>query len=109
MKIFQIESNFCHYDMTPKHGTLANTVGKYPSSVLIVEAPDYVQEGWGYDPFQTGDNRFIEPTPPEGWLYDRVTGTYYKEDGPLPTPSVDPMEQLRADIDYLAIMAGVEL
>ena len=49
MKLFQIVDNFCYYDATPVHPTLADTVGKYPPDVLFVEAPDNVFEGWGYD------------------------------------------------------------
>jgi len=64
--------------------------------VLIVEAPDYVQEGWGYDPYQVGDARFVEPTPPEGWLYDRETGTYYKENEAKPVPAPTTEERLTA-------------
>ena len=96
MTIFQSESNFCYYDMTPKHGTLANTIGKYPPSVIIVEAPDYVQEGWGYDPNQEGDDRFVEPIHPEGWLYDRDTGTYYKEGEAKPVPEPTLGERIAA-------------
>lgn len=78
MKIFQIVNNICYYDATPVHPTLKSTEGKYPPDVLFVEAPDKVHEGWGYDPTQTGDNRFIQPTPPAGWQYDEDTGTFYQ-------------------------------
>lgn len=78
MKIFQIVNNICYYDATPVHPTLKSTEGKYPPDVLFVEAPDKVHEGWGYDPTQGGDNRFIQPTPPAGWQYDEDTGTFYQ-------------------------------
>lgn len=86
MKIFQIVKNLCHYDMTPIHPTLASTIGRYAPNVVIVEAPDYVFEGWGYNPDAEGDDRFIKPTPPEGWLYDDATGTFYPADGEKPKP-----------------------
>lgn len=91
MKVFQIVDNFCYYDATAVHPTLADTEGKYPPDVLFVEAPDNVFEGWGYDGTQEGDARFIKPTPPEGWLYDDATGTFYPADGekPKPKPSGD--------------------
>ena len=78
MKIFQIVNNICYYDATPVHPTLESTVDRYPPDVLFVEAPDIVREGWGYDPTETGDARFIRPTPPEGWQYDDETGTFYQ-------------------------------
>ena len=86
MKVFQIVDNFCYYDATAVHPTLADTEGKYPPDVLFVEAPDNVFEGWGYDGTQEGDARFIKPTPPEGWLYDDATGTFYPADGEKPKP-----------------------
>lgn len=86
MKIFQIVENLCHYDATSVHPTLADTEGRYPPDVLFVEAPDYVFEGWGYDDTQEGDERFIKPTPPDGWLYDDATGTFYPADGEKPKP-----------------------
>lgn len=72
MKVFQIENDICHWQ-TP-YTSLDETIGKYPESILFVEAPDYVFEGWGY---MKGE--FIKPQPPEGWLYDDATGTFYKE------------------------------
>ena len=78
MKIFQIVNNICYYDATPVHPTLESTIDRYPPDVLFVEAPDIVREGWGYDPTETGDARFIRPTPPEGWQYDDETGTFYQ-------------------------------
>ena len=86
MKIFQIVDNFCYYDATAVHPTLADTEGKYPPDILFVEAPDKVFEGWGYNPDAEGDARFIKPTPPEGWLYDDATGTFYPADGEKPKP-----------------------
>ena len=69
--------------MTSKFPTVAATVGRFPPSVLFVEAPDYVREGWGYDASKEGDERFLQPQPPEGWLYDVESGTFY-QDGETP-------------------------
>ena len=77
MKIFQIVDNFVHYDMTHLYSSVEVARSKYPSTVQIVEAPDYVFEGWGFNPNEIGDNRFIKPTAPEGWEYDDATGTFY--------------------------------
>ena len=84
MKIFQIVAGMCHW-LTP-FKSIGETVGKFPADCLFVEAPDYVHESWGYQDKDadgnpiTGDDRFIKPTPPEGWLYDDATGTFYPEE-----------------------------
>lgn len=35
-----------------------------------MDAPDNVWEGFGFDPGQIGDARFIRPELNEGWVYD---------------------------------------
>lgn len=80
MKIFQILDGFCHWDATSKHPTLDSTIGLYAPDIIFVEAPDKVHEGWGYDETKTGDDRFIQPEPPEGWAYDESSGTFYPID-----------------------------
>jgi hypothetical protein len=91
MKVFQIVSNFCHWDATSKFPTAESTKNHFPPSDLFVEAPDSVFEGWGFDPDQEGDARFIKPTPPDGWLYDDATGVFYPdgETAPSQQPTVD--------------------
>ena len=79
MKIFQIFDGRCHWDATSKHTTIESTVGIYAPNIKFVSAPDYVREGWGYDEAAEGEARFVEPTPPEGWLYDRETGMFYTD------------------------------
>ena len=86
MKVFQILGGFCHWDATEVLGKAENAVGRFSEDVIFVDAPDYVCEGWGYDALAEGDERFIRPTAPEGWLYDDVTGTFY------PDGSVKPSE-----------------
>lgn len=83
-KVFQIVNNMCYW-LTP-YTSVSDTTGKYPADCIFVEAPDYVHESWGYrdtdddgNPI-TGDDRFIKPTPPEGFVYDDETGTFYPED-----------------------------
>ena len=71
-KVFQIVNGMCHW-YTP-FKSVSETVGKYPADCIFVEAPDYVYESWGYKETDENGNvlpyeeRFIKPTPPEGWL-----------------------------------------
>lgn len=85
MKIIQVVNGWCYNDMTPQFPTLADTAGRFAPDVVIVEAPDKVFEGWGYDETKEGDERFIQPTPPEGWLYDEGSGTFYQEGTTAPS------------------------
>ena len=89
MKVFQAIGGFCHWDATIIHPMLASIApDQCHPSIMFVEAPDYVFESWGFDETAEGDDRFIEPTPPEGWLYDRDTGTFYPDSNyTLPDPS----------------------
>jgi len=79
MKVFQIFNGLCHYDATNLYIDAETAAQFYSPETLWVDAPDHVFEGWGYDPTKEGDERFIQPTPPEGWLYDMETGTFYEE------------------------------
>ena len=113
MKVMQIFNNICHWDATKQHPTLAGTEGKYASNIIFVEAPDYVFEGWGYDPAEKDDARFIKPTPPKGWLYDDKTGTLYDPNyvpeplEPEPEPET-PVTLTQKHIDFLAgLMEGL--
>lgn len=76
MKIFQIVNGICHWQ-TPYHN-LAETAG-FPKDCVFVEAPDYVKELWKYDETKEGDDRFIHPEAPEGWIYDDENGTFFLE------------------------------
>lgn len=80
MKIMQILGGFCHWDASGVVDSLRACAERFAPDMVFVEAPDYVFEGWGYDPDAEGDARFIEPNPPEGWLYDKDTGTFYHPD-----------------------------
>lgn len=94
MKVFQIFEGLCHWDATPEFPTLEDTVGRFAPDIVFVEAPDYVFEGWGYDETAQGDNRFIQPVPPEGWLYDTKSGTFYKEGNVPPSEQKSAMERI---------------
>lgn len=89
MKIFQIFNNMCYYDMTHLYKTVEEARAHYAPSIQIEETPDYVFESWGYDNTKEGNERFIKPTPPEGWGYDEETGTFYPLN-PEPEPETDP-------------------
>lgn len=79
LKIVQIENGFVHWDASPIVPSLEWAATHYAPNIIFVEAPDYVFEGWTFDEGKEGDERFVKPTPPEGWLYDDVTGAFYKE------------------------------
>lgn len=77
MKLFIIFNYQCYNDITRLYRTLEDAKAHYDSKTVIVEAPDYVFENWGYDETKEGNARFIQPEPPEGWIYDPDTGTFY--------------------------------
>lgn len=79
MKIFQIVNGFCHWDATETVQSLEEAETRFSSEMHFASAPDYVFEGWGYDDSADGDKRFVKPIPPEGWLYDDASGTFYRE------------------------------
>lgn len=87
MKVFQIENNICYWDASNKFPTVESTVGYFPPELLFVEAPNYVFEGWGYI-----DGEFIQPTAPDGWIYNENTGTFYPEDYDINMQSDEPDE-----------------
>ena len=95
MKVFQILNNFCYSDVTQQFNCLRATEGRFSPETVFVEAPDYVFEGWGFDPTKTDDSRFLKPEAPDGWLYDDATGTFYPEDG-VPASKQTPEAKIAA-------------
>ena len=95
MKIFQIFDGFLHWDASNTVKRIENAAEMFAPDMEFVEAPDYVFEGWGYDPAQEGDARFLRPVPPEGWLYDDKTGTIYRPED-LPADEADIWDELAA-------------
>ena len=114
MKIFQVVNNIVHYDMTHLYSSLVVAKSKYPATTQIIEAPDYVFEGWGFNPNENGDDRFIRPVPPEGWEYDEATGTFYDPKFPT-TQEIAEAEAKLTQTDYKVIkcyeysLVGLEL
>ena len=84
MKIFQIVKGICEWH-TP-YKTAGEAVSKYPKQCVFVEAPDYVFEGWIYKTkddegnILLGNDRFIKPECPEGYIYDDYTGKFILEE-----------------------------
>ena len=108
MKVFQIKSGFCFNDASRKFNKAAGTIGKFPPDVLFVDAPDYVFEGWGYDAEAEGDARFIQPTPPEGWVYDTETGTFYQEEKMLSSAITKKLAEI-SNACNTAITSGIDV
>lgn len=102
MKIFQIIGGFCHWDASAVLPTLGDQAGRFSKDMIFVEAPDHVFEGWGFDPTREGDDRFIQPQPPEGWLYDEKSGTFYPEDGEKPSSQNKTNAQLAKELKDLS-------
>lgn len=75
----QIMNGFVHWDATRDVPDLDWAASHYSPEIHFVEAPDYVFEGWAFDEGKEGDERFIKPIPPDGWLYDDKTGGFYQE------------------------------
>lgn len=70
-KIFQIVNGRCHWQTPFK--SLEETKN-FPADCIFVEAPDHVNEQWGFDETEIGDDRFIKPEVPEGFIYDDESG-----------------------------------
>lgn len=81
MKVFQVINNICYWDATSQFPTKKSTLGFFPPDLLFVEAPDYVFQNWKYI-----NGEFIQPIPPDGYLYDPETGDFYPENTPLEEP-----------------------
>lgn len=107
MKIVQILGGFVHWDASSSVPSLEAASRLFAADMIFVEAPDYVFEGWGFDPMQDGDARFVRPEPPEGWLYDDATGTFYPKNEPPPGQS-DPYSAVWDDL-AAAYAEGVNL
>lgn len=109
MKIVQILGGFVHWDASASVPNLEAASRLFAADMIFVEAPDYVFEGWGFDPLLSGDERFIRPEVPEGWLYDDATGTIYPADETPPSLAKSNAEltveneQLRATITELEL------
>lgn len=108
MKVFQVENGICFYDMTHMYDSAAHAAAHYPASLVIVDAPDEVREGWTYD-----GEKFSPPIM-EGMVYDDSTGCFYAEGAEPPKPvdpSMEKQEQKRTISqleDIIAAMLGEE-
>ena len=77
MKVVQIHNGQVYHDLSYKYSSAVEASKFYSSEILIVDAPNYVFPGWGYNPSLDGDNKFIKPTVPEDMKYDEQTGTVW--------------------------------
>lgn len=108
MKVFQVLNGFCYWDATSRHPSLNDIQpNQYHPSIQFVEAPDYVFESWGFDETQQGDARFTQPEPPEHWLYDPATGTFYPDPDNPPEGWTPPTDETTDLLEEAAIM-GLE-
>lgn len=109
MKIFQILGGFCHWDASRVLTTAEEAAEKFAPDMTFTEAPDYVFEGWGFDPNRSGSERFIRPTPPEGWSYDDAAGTFYPTETGKPSETRKSPEQLALEnIELRKIISALE-
>ena len=69
-KVFDVMDNRLHH-YYPEYSSVEDTIGLYADNIVFVEAPDWCYEGYGYLPEAEGDDRFIRPMLPEGWVYDQ--------------------------------------
>lgn len=82
-KVFQILHGFCHWDATTVVQTVERSKDMFAPTLRFEDAPSYVREGWAFDDTKEGDERFIQPTPPEGWGYDLEKGVFYPLEGTI--------------------------
>lgn len=104
-RVFQVIDGFAYWQ-TPYSHLRDIKPNTYPAEVMaqMVETDnDAVRESWAYI-----DGEFIKPPPPEGWLYDDETGTFYQE-GELPPGADENAARLTTlETDVAAITAAVE-
>lgn len=86
MKVFQIFDGICYCDYSHNYRSAAEAAKYYSPQTVFVDAPDYVDVGWGFDGTKEGDERFIEPPAP-----------------PEPEPGPEPLPDPQADTDALLV------
>ena len=98
MKVFQIVGNICFKDIT----RLYNHHDLSKITALHYEiAPDHVFANWGFDPDKEGDERFVKPIPPEGFIYNEENGCFEPENpDPIEPSAEDDLSSLLVDQEY---------
>lgn len=89
-QVFQVIDGIVHWK-TPYATKASIPKDHYPPKVMaqfVETSDDSVREGWGYV-----SGEFVRPTPPEGWLYNDSTGTFYKQ-GTEPVKLITPEQQI---------------
>lgn len=69
MKVVEILNSRVHCEY-PQYQTAAEASTHYAPTIVFVDAPDWVREGFGYVASNVGDERFVRPQLSEGWVYD---------------------------------------
>lgn len=70
-KLAEMRGDVVHHIYPPEEFATAEEAYKvFPRDIVLVDAPDWVGEGWGYNPDAEGDERFIAPGLPDGWFWD---------------------------------------
>ncbi len=77
MKVMQIKNGIIYQDMTSLYKSSEEALKYYDNTIKIIDTPDYVFPGWGYNSSLEGDAKFIKPTVPDGMIYDEQTGTVF--------------------------------
>ena len=77
MKVVQIFRGQIHRDLSDMYSSAEEGMKHYSPDIMLVNAPDYVFPGWGYNSSMEGDARFVKPAVPEGMEYDMETGTVW--------------------------------
>ena len=69
MKVMEILNGVCHREY-PEYKDATEARKFFSDSIHFVDAPNWVWPGYGYNPNNFGDKRFLRPELGEGWVYD---------------------------------------
>ena len=63
-----------HVTQELRYSSAEEAYKHYARNLTIVDCPDEVMVGWGFNPNVAGDARFVRPVPAEGQSYNPETG-----------------------------------
>lgn len=69
MKVCDILGGRIHH-LYPEYESAEKARARIYPGIDFLDIPDWVGEGWGYNPQAEGDERFIAPKLQEGWYWD---------------------------------------
>ena len=103
-KVFQIYNGVCYHDYTGMYQNAEDASRHYAPNIFFADAPDRVEDGWGFDETKEGDERFVEPPKPPD---------------PEPTPELTPAQRrenaynteavIEWDGDVITVTAAAQL